>query len=59
MRISRCPPSGEHGYECSAELVREPENPHDPYAIKVESTGSTSGTCHEEPPNASTSASGY
>lgn len=39
MRVSRCPPSGEHGYECSAELVREPENPHDPYAIKVEVDG--------------------
>lgn len=33
--VSQCPPSGQHGYECSAELVREPDNPHDKFAVKV------------------------
>lgn len=33
--VSQCPSSGQHGYECSAELVREPDNPHDKFAVKV------------------------
>lgn len=39
IRVSKCPPSGEHGYECSAELVRDPENPHDKNAVRVEVDG--------------------
>jgi hypothetical protein len=35
IRISKCPPSGEHGYECAVELVLEPDNPHDKFAVKV------------------------
>jgi hypothetical protein len=34
-RVSQSPPSGEHGYECGAELVLEPDNPHDRFAVKV------------------------
>lgn len=39
VRVSKCPPSGEHGYECSAELVLEPDNPHDKFAVRVEVDG--------------------
>jgi HIRAN domain len=35
MRVSKCPPRGEHGYECGAELVLEPDNPYDKFAVKV------------------------
>jgi hypothetical protein len=34
-QVSRCPKTGPHGFECSAELVPEPENPHDKFAVKV------------------------
>jgi hypothetical protein len=35
IRVSQCPPTGEHGYECGAELVLEPDNPYDKFAVKV------------------------
>lgn len=35
VAVSDCPPNGEHGYECSAELVPEPDNEHDKFAVKV------------------------
>ena len=35
IEASECPPTGKHGYECSAELVPEPDNPHDKFAVKV------------------------
>jgi HIRAN domain-containing protein len=35
IRVSKCPPTGEHGYECAAELVLEPDNPYDKFAVKV------------------------
>jgi hypothetical protein len=39
IEVSHCPPSGRHGYECSAELVLEPDNPHDKFAVRVEIDG--------------------
>jgi HIRAN domain len=39
IAVSECPEEGEHGYECSAELVLEPDNPHDKYAVRVEIKG--------------------
>ncbi|MBS1892232.1 MAG: hypothetical protein JST59_13130 [Actinobacteria bacterium] len=35
------PPDGDepHGYECSAELVLDPKNPHDKFAVRVEVNG--------------------
>jgi hypothetical protein len=35
IRLTKCPDSGDHAYECAAELVPEPDNPHDPFAVKV------------------------
>jgi hypothetical protein len=43
IRVSKCPARGERGYECSAELVLEPENPHDPFAVRVEVDGELVG----------------
>jgi hypothetical protein len=38
--VSRFPGGdGPHGYECSAELVLEPDNPEDKYAVRVEVDG--------------------
>ena len=34
-QVSQCPSRGEHGYECGAELVLEPDNPFDKFAVKV------------------------
>lgn len=39
IQVSRCPSRGEHGYECSAELVLDPKNPHDKNAVRVEVDG--------------------
>ena len=35
VRVSKCPPTGDHRYECSAELVLEPTNPYDENAVMV------------------------
>jgi hypothetical protein len=43
IRVSRCPPSGEHGYECAAALVLEPDNPYDKFAVRVEVSGELVG----------------
>jgi len=42
-RVSQCPAKGEHGYECSAELVLDPDNPHDKFAVRVEVDGELVG----------------
>jgi len=42
-RVSKCPPVGDHRYECSAELVLEPDNPHDKFAVRVEVNGELVG----------------
>jgi hypothetical protein len=39
VAVSHCPPTGRHGYECSAELVLEPDNPQDKFAVRVEIQG--------------------
>jgi hypothetical protein len=38
-RVSECPPTGDHRYECAARLVLEPDNPHDRFAVRVEVDG--------------------
>ncbi len=43
IKVSRCPASGEHGYECGAELVLDPDNPHDKNAVRVEVDGELVG----------------
>lgn len=43
IAVSRCPAEGRYGYECSAELVLEPENPHDKFAVRVEVQGQLVG----------------
>lgn len=43
IAVSRCPRRGEHGYECSAELVLDPDNPHDKFAVRVEVNGQLVG----------------
>lgn len=36
IRVSKCPDDGgEHGYECSARLVLEPDNQYDKFAVKI------------------------
>jgi hypothetical protein len=42
-RVSKCPPVGDHRYECSAKLVLEPDNPHDKFAVRVEVDGKLVG----------------
>ncbi len=42
-RISGAPATGEHGYECVALLVLEPDNPHDPKAVMVQVDGECVG----------------
>jgi len=42
-RVSECPPSGEHGYECSAILVPDPGNQYDKFAVRVEVKGELVG----------------
>lgn len=42
-RVSKCPPTGEHGYECAAVLVPEPTNEHDPKAVMVQVNGECVG----------------
>lgn len=44
--MSKCPPKGEHGYECAAELVLEPDNPYDKFAVKVMVDGQHVGFPH-------------
>lgn len=40
ISVSRCPDGvSPHGYECSAELVLEPDNPYDKFAVRVEVDG--------------------
>lgn len=42
--VSHCPNGDEpHGYECAAELVLEPDNPHDKFAVRVEIDGQLVG----------------
>lgn len=41
--MSKAPSRGEHGYECSAILVLDPENPHDKFAVRVEIDGELVG----------------
>lgn len=36
VRLSGCPATGEHKFDCSAVLVPEPTNPHDPRAVMVQ-----------------------
>lgn len=43
LRVSNCPPKGEHRYDCTALLVREPDNPHDPKAVMVQVEGECVG----------------
>jgi hypothetical protein len=43
MRVSGAPPSGDHGFECFAELIPEPENAHDKFAVRVEVQGEPVG----------------
>jgi hypothetical protein len=44
IAVSLCPPGKKpHGYECSAELVLEPDNPEDKYAVRVEIEGELVG----------------
>ena len=43
IRVSGAPPTGEWGYDCVAEMVLEPENPHDPKAVMVRVDGERVG----------------
>jgi hypothetical protein len=43
MRVSGAPPSGEWTYDCMAELVLEPSNPHDEKAVMVHVAGECVG----------------
>lgn len=43
MRVSGAPPSGEHRHDCTALLVLEPDNPHDPKAVMVQVDGECVG----------------
>lgn len=43
IKVSKCPKRGDHGYECSAELVLDPENLYDKFAIRVEVDGELVG----------------
>lgn len=42
-RLSGAPRHGEHRYECTALLVLEPDNPHDPKAVMVQVDGECVG----------------
>jgi hypothetical protein len=43
LKVTGCGPSGGFGYECSAEMVLDPENPHDKFAVRVEIEGELVG----------------
>lgn len=43
MRVSGAPTSGEYRHDCSALLVLEPGNPHDPNAVMVQVDGECVG----------------
>lgn len=43
IRVSGAPSSGEYGYDCTAVLVLEPDNPHDPKAVMVQVDGECVG----------------
>jgi hypothetical protein len=42
-KVSGAPASGEWSYECSAQLIPEPTNPHDPKAVMVQVDGECVG----------------
>jgi hypothetical protein len=43
LEVTGCEGSGSFGYECSAEMVLDPENPHDKFAVRVEVEGKLVG----------------
>lgn len=43
MRVSGAPASGKHRHDCTALLVLEPDNPHDPKAVMVQVDGECVG----------------